>query len=295
MVQLTVIETIIMGIFHGLSEFFPLSSSGHLVFFQNIMNVDADKCMFLDTMLHISTLIAVIIYFREDVINIFREFKEMMVIIFANFLISIKRRSGDNSYTYIKVVNSSYKKLIIMILISTVVTAIIGILGQDCMMLARGSLLFTGICFIITSIILFIADRHEDGTQIVKKAKYSGSIFMGMAQGISVLPGLSRTAMTVSTGIFLGYNNKLAVKYSLLMSIPGILGSVIYRFIQYGGTGFDRGLIPGYLFSMAIAGVIAFFSIKVIMKFIRSKRYIIFSVYSLVMGIVTVIFSIVSN
>ena len=295
LVQLTVIETIIMGLLHGLSEFFPLSSSGHLVFFQHVMKLDADKCMFLDILLHISTLIAVIVYFREDVVSIFRELGQMMMRIFANFLVFIKKRSGDNRYTYFKVIDSSYKKLIIMISISTVITAIIGIIGQDMVMLARGSMLFTGICFIITSVILFLTDKHEDGTQVIRNAKYSGSIFVGMIQGVSVLPGLSRTASTITMGIYLGYNNKLAVKYSLLMSIPAILGSTVYRFAKYGGAGFDRGLIPGYFFSMVIAGVVAFFSIKLIMKFIKSKRYIIFAIYSHIVGIAAIIFSIVSS
>ena len=282
-----------MGLLHGLSEFFPLSSSGNMVFFQHVMKLDADKCMFLDTLLHISTLVAVIVFFREDVVNIFREFGKMMMTVFANLLVFIKKRSGDNRYTYFKVVNSSYKKLIIMIAVSTAITAILGILGQDIATVARGSLMFTGICFICTSVVLFLTDKHEDGTQVIRNAKYSGSIFMGMAQGVSVLPGLSRTGMTVSMGIFLGYNNKLAVKYSLLMSIPSMLGAVIYRFIRYGGTGFDRGLIPGYFFAMVIAGIVAFFSIKIIMKFIKSKRYIIYSAYSLLIGLASVIFSFV--
>lgn len=292
---MTVIETIIMGLLHGLSEFFPISSSGHLVFFQHARNLDPDKCMFLDILLHIATLIAVITYFREDVVNILKEFGKLCMRIFANFLVFLKKRSGDNRYTYFKVIDSSYKKLIIMISISTLITAIIGIIGQEMVMLARGSMVFTGICFIITSVILFLTDKHEDGTQVVKNAKYSGSIFLGMVQGISVLPGLSRTASTITMGIYLGYNNKLAVKYSLLMSIPAILGSTIYRFVKYGGTGFDRGLIPGYFFSMVIAGVVAFFSIKLIMKFIKSKRYIIFSVYSHIVGISAIIFAIVSS
>ena len=295
MVQLTVIETIIMGILHGLSEFFPLSSSGHMVFFQHIRNLETDKCIFLDTLLHISTLIAVIVYFREDVANIFRELGEMMMTVFANFLVFLKKRSGDERYTYFKVVNSSYKKLIIMMFISTAITGVLGIIGQDFAMIARSSLWLTGIFFILTSVMLFLTDKHEDGNQVIKTAKYSGSIFMGIAQGVSVLPGLSRTGSTVSMGILLGFNNKLAVKYSLLMSIPAVFASTIYRFINYGGTGFDRGLIPGYFFAMIIAGVIAFYSIKIIMKFIKSKRYIIFSAYSLVMGLAAIIFSIVSS
>lgn len=292
---MTIIKAILLGLIHGLSEFFPLSSSGHMALFGQIMKVDSDKGAFLDILLHIATLIAVIVFFHEDIFNMFREFGQMVKTVFANFLVFIYRIKGDDRYTYFKVINSSYKKLIIMIIISTIPTAILGIVGQDLSAIVRNSLTAVGVCFIVTSILLFLTDRHPDGSLRIKEAPYSGSIFLGIAQGVSVLPGLSRTGTTVSMGLFLGYNNKLAVKYSFIMSIPAMLGSIVYKFIHFNGVGFDRGMIPGYILAMAIAGIAGFFSIKLMFKFIRQKRYIGFSIYSLLIGIVAIVFSIVSS
>ncbi len=291
---MTVLKTIFLGLIHGLTEFLPLSSSGHMAFFSNAMKIDGSSADFLEILLHIATLAAVIIYFREDIVNMFREFGKMMMTVFANLLVFISKRKGDNRYTYFKVVNTAYKKLIIMIILSMIPTTILGIIGQDLVELAGGSLWFVGICFIITAALMFLTDRHEDGTLRIKEAPYSSGILMGIAQGVSILPGLSRTGSTIAMGIFLGYNNKLAVKYSFIMSIPAIFGSVIYKFIHCKGVGFSRGMIPGYFFAMVIAGVLGYFSIKLIMKFVQKKRYIGFSVYCLAMGIASIIFSIVS-
>lgn len=292
---MTVLKTIFLGLVHGLTEFLPLSSSGHMAFYRNVMKMDGNSGDFLDILLHIATLVAVVIFFREDIINMFREFGKMMMTIFANLLVFISKKRGDNRYTYFKVVNTAYKKLIIMIILSMIPTTILGIVGQDLAVLAGNSLWLVGICFIVTAALMFLTDRHEDGTLRIKEAPFSSGILMGIAQGVSILPGLSRTGSTIAMGIFLGYNNKLAVKYSFIMSIPAIFGSVVYKLIRYKGIGFDRGLIPGYFFAMVIAGVLGYFAIKLIMKFVQKKRYIGFSVYCLAMGIASIIFSIVSS
>lgn len=292
---MTILKSIFLGLIHGLTEFLPLSSSGHMAFYSNAFKIQNNGEVFLDILLHIATLVAVIVYFREDIVNMFREFGKMMMTIFANLLVFISKRRGDNRYTYFRVVNTSYKKLIIMIILSMIPTMMLGIVGQDLVLLAGNSLWVVGICFIITSALMFLTDRHDDGTLRIKDAPYSSGILMGVAQGVSVIPGLSRTGTTIAMGIFLGYNNKLAVKYSFIMSIPAILGSIVYKFIHFKGLGFDRGMIPGYFFAMVIAGVLGYFSIKVIMKFVQRKRYIGFSVYCLVMGIASIIFSIVSS
>ena len=292
---MTVLKALFLGLIHGFTEFFPLSSSGHMAFFGSILKADSEKVMFLDILLHIATMIAVIVFFRKDILNMFRELGQIFMTVFANLLVFISRRRGDNRYTYFKVINSSYKKLIVMITISTMVTAVLGIFGQELVSMAGSYLWTVGICFIISSVILFLSDRHCDGTLRIKEAQYSGGILMGAAQGIAVLPGITRTGAAISMGIFLGYNNKLAVKYSFIMSIPAVLGSTVYRLIKYRGAGFDRGLIPGYVFAMAAAGLGGYFSLKYMLKVVRRKKYLGFSVYCLLAGIAVIVFSIISS
>ena len=197
-----------------------MSSSGHLAIFGKILGTNLDSEIYFNVLLHFGTLIAIIIVFHEDIWHMIQEFFQMLLIIFANFIVFIKRRRGDTKYTYFKVVNSNYKKLVLMIIISTIPTGIIGLFGGDFIELATNTLWFVGICLIITSVLLMLADRKSDNTMKINKAKYSDAYFIGVAQGIATLPGISRSGATIATGMMLGFNKQLAIKYSFLMSIP---------------------------------------------------------------------------
>lgn len=288
---MNILKSILLGLVQGLTEFLPVSSSGHLAIFGKILGANLDSEIYFNVLLHLGTLIALIIVFHEDIWHMIQEFFQMLLIIFANFIIFIKRRRGDTKYTYFKVVNSNYKKLVLMIIISTIPTGIIGLLGGDFTELATNTLWFVGICLMITSGLLMLADKRSNNTMKINKAKYSDAYFIGVAQGVATLPGISRSGATIAAGMMLGFNKQLAIKYSFLMSIPAILGAVI---VELGGNKsvvFGSANLPGYILGTITAAISGYFAIKFMLKLIKNKSYKGFSIYCIAAGVVGIILS----
>lgn len=284
---MSILEAIFLGLIHGIAEIMPVGSSGHIILFNDIFN-NAGTELYYDIMLHLATLVAVIVAFREDIINMISEFADMSKRIFANFLVFIARKKGNTRYTYVKVINTAYKKLVVMVLISIIPTAILGILGQGMSGLVGSVLWIVGVCFIINGVMLFLMDRHPESMDRITDVPYSSGLLVGMAQGISVIPGISRTGTTISMGVFLGFNKKLAVKYSYIMSIPAILGQIIYKLINANGAKLTLSLLPGCIIGMIVAGVVGFFAIKIMLKLVLRKKYLGFAIYCLVIGLVAI-------
>ena len=287
-----ILKSIFLGLVQGATEFLPVSSSGHLAIFKHVFHMDLNSGVFFDVMLHLGTLIALIIVFREDIWGMIREFFGILQTLFANLLVFIMRKKGDTRYTYFKVVNSSYRKLVLMVLISTVPTGILGAVGSSVVEKASGQLWLVGIFLMITATLLFIADRHPRGTVRIKDATYSGAFILGIAQGIATMPGLSRSGTTIAAGILLGYNKKLAVKYSFIMSIPAVFGAIVFELKDIKSEVFGSANLPGYLLGTVAAGVVGFFCLKFMLKLVRSRKYIGFSIYCLVMGLLAIGYSI---
>lgn len=291
---MSILKAIFLGLIHGITEIVPVGSSGHIVLFNEIFK-NSEMELYYDIMLHLATLIAVMVAFREDLINMIFEFGDMFKRIFANFLVFLAKKKGDTRHTYVKVIDTSYKKLLIMVLISLVPTAILGILGQGIASLCASTLWAVGICFVINGVMLFLVDRHKESLDRVKDVPYSSGILVGMAQGVSVVPGISRTASTISMGIFLGFNKKLAVKYSFIMSIPAIVGQIVYKLINVDSKGITMSLLPGYIIGMIISGVVGFFAIRVMLKIVMRRKYFGFAIYCAVIGVVAILISLITK
>lgn len=290
---MNILKSIFLGLVQGATEFLPVSSSGHLAIFKKLFGVNLDSGIYFDVMLHFGTLIALVIVFHEDIWHMIQEFFQMIAIIFANFLVFIKRKRGDTRYTYFKVVNSNYKKLVLMILISTIPTGIIGIVGNDLMDRAADALWLVGICLMGTGALLFMADRHSDNTMKIKDANYSDAFFVGIAQGVATLPGLSRSGTTISVGMRLGFNKNLAVKYSFLMSVPAVLGAVVVKLKNLKGEAFGSSNLPGYILGTIAACVSGYFALRYLLKLVKNRNYRGFTIYCLAMGVFAIILGII--
>lgn len=288
---MNILKSILLGLVQGLTEFLPVSSSGHLAIFGKILGTNLDSEIYFNVLLHLGTLIAIIIVFHEDIWHMIQEFFQMLLIIFANFIVFIKRRRGDTKYTYFKVVNSNYKKLVLMIIISTIPTGLIGLLDRNFTELATNTLWFVGICLMITSGILMLADKKSDNTMKINKAKYSDAYFIGVAQGVATLPGISRSGATIATGMMLGFNKQLAIKYSFLMSIPAVLGAVIVELAGNRNVVFGSADLPGYVLGTITAAVSGYFAIKFMLRLIKNKSYKGFSIYCIIAGVAGIILS----
>ncbi len=257
-------QALILGFAQGLTEFLPVSSSGHLVFLQEVMGVELGGLeMFFDIMLHLGTLVAVCVIFRKDIIALFKK---------------------------------PYKTLLYLI-IATIPAGLAGVLLDDWInsVFYGGAFLAAG--FMITAAVLIATEYYAKHTKRVYPLGYRVSVSMGLAQVVALLPGISRSGSTIAAGTFAGGNRDDVAHFSFLMSIPVILGSFavslvkgiadgeIQQSFQIGGATFGWCVAVGFIAS-AISGL---FAIKIMLKAIKNANYKWFAVYLLALAVACII------
>ena len=272
------IQTILMGIVQGLSEFLPISSSAHLVFTSNFYKIfkgveilqETNQEVFLDIMLHLGTLIAVLIFFR----------KEIMTIIKALYL-GLKNKDFS----------SKDFKIGAYIVLGTIITVLIAFPLNEVAEFLVFKPAIVGILLILTGSLLLFSENWAKKYGNKKEISLKSSIFIAIAQGLAALPGFSRSGLTIATGLLSGSDRTTAARYSFLLSIPIILGaSMVYPLVKldfhevvtYNWTAIIAGTI--------VSGIVGYLCIKYFLKFVSKFSLAIFGYYCLVMGIVTAIF-----
>lgn len=272
------IQSILMGIVQGLSEFLPISSSAHLVFTSNFYKVfkgieileESNQEVFLDIMLHLGTLIAVLIFFRKEIWEILKA---------LYYGLKTKDYSSKEFKT------GAY------ILLGTVITVLIAYPLNE----VAGFLVFkpaiVGVLLIFTGALLLFSEAWAKRIAEKKEVGLKTSILMAIAQGLAALPGFSRSGLTIATGLLCGSDRTTAARYSFLLSIPIILGaSMVYPLVKldlaevitYNWTAIIVGTI--------VSGIVGYLCIKYFLKFVSKFSLGIFGYYCLIMGIITAIF-----
>ena len=244
---MSIFQAILLGILQGLTEFLPVSSSGHLAIIKNLLHINLDSGMLYDVLLHVATLIAICIVFFKDVVKLIVEFFLIIIDIFKNIGIFFGNLFGRRDEAYIQITHNSYRKFVVLIIVSTIPTGVIGYLMQDIAESAGAGMMVPGICLMISGGILLIADRTEKGRKKPKETTYLDAFTIGMCQGVAVLPGITRSGTSVTACLLLGLERKFAVKYSMIMSIPAILGALIPQLKDIGDVSFAAGEIAGYI------------------------------------------------
>ena len=271
------IQSILMGVVQGLSEFLPISSSAHLVFTSNFYKVfkgieiaqESNQEIFLDIMLHLGTLIAVLIFFRKDILNIIKALC-----------------NGFKNKEY----NTDFKTGI-YIIIGTFITVLIAYPLNE----IAGNLVFkpaiVGILLIFTGCLLLFSEYLSQKNKDKKEVKLKSSIFMAIAQGLAALPGFSRSGLTIATGLLSGLDRTTAARYSFLLSIPIILGaSMLYPLIKLDLQEVITYNWLAIIVGTVVSAIVGYLCIKYFMKFLSKFSLAIFGYYCLLMGIFTFIF-----
>lgn len=272
------VQSVLMGIIQGLSEFLPISSSAHLVFTSNFYKVfkgieivqDSNQEVFLDIMLHLGTLIAVLIFFRKEILEILKA-------LYFGF--------KNKNYSDINF------KLGLYILLGTFITVFIAYPLNEVAEFLVFSPAIVGILLIFTGLLLIISElwakKHKQKSGINLK----NSIFIAIAQGFAALPGFSRSGLTIATGLFSGLDRVKAAKYSFLLSIPIILGaSMVYPFVKLDFSEIAEYNWTAIIVGTIVSGIVGYLCIKYFLKFVGKFSLAIFGYYCLVAGIVTAIF-----
>lgn len=285
---MTILESILLGIVQGITEFLPVSSSGHLAILQNVFKVETNDSMLFDIMLHLGTLVAVFVVYRKDIWKMICEAIFMAADIFSNLRIWVLNKIHKTSLKYKKVVHNSYRKFVVLILVSTIPTGLIGVLGKDLISAASSTLLIPGICLWITGVLLLMADHAKEGKALPKNVSYKKGLLIGAAQGIATLPGISRSGTTITACILCGLDRKFAVKYSFILSIPAILGAAVLEIKDVIKEPIAISQIAIYSVGMIFAGAVGYICIKTMLLVVRNKKFKYFSWYCFAIGTVAV-------
>lgn len=283
-----------MGIIQGLTEFLPVSSSGHLALFQIVFHMNTDTGLLFSVLLHFGTLISIFVAFHKDVKKMICAAVLIIADSISNLVIFFHNRLWHEQEPYRKVVCTAYRKLVLLIFISTIPTAVIGFTNRDLVEMAETILIIPGICLILTGILLIVADRIPAGHRTPKHVTYTNAFIIGICQGIATLPGLSRSGTTITACLASGFDRRFAAKYSFLMSIPAVLGAAVLEIgsvikAQSSGTLHVSGTdIIYYLIGMVIAAVVGYISIKTMLVVVRKKKFMAFAIYCLLAGALSV-------
>lgn len=287
---MSLLESIIMGIIQGATEFLPVSSSGHLAIFKNMFHVNTDTGIMFDILLHFGTLVAIFIVYWKDIVELIVEGFTIIGLACCNVGRFFANLFSKEKKPYRKIIETEYRKFVMLVILSTLVTMVIALPFESKIENAGNTLLVPGFCLCITSVILFIADRVQKGNKGPAEATYKNSLFIGLAQGIATLPGISRSGSTITAGLACGFNREFAVKYSFIMSIPTILGACILQIPDLAGASLTGSEILNYVSGMIVAGVVGFLCIKVMLKSVKKNKFKGYSIYCLCAGVISVVY-----
>ena len=265
---MSLLQAILMGIIQGLTEFLPVSSSGHLALFKILFDVNTDTGILYDVLLHVGTLIAISLVYYRDILKLVVDGCCIIRDAGYNVIVFFRNKTGKEQMAYRRVINSSYRKFAMLIIVSTIPTGIIG--------------------YIATAVLLLIADHCKDGDKLPKNVTYTDAFSVGIAQGIATLPGLSRSGTTITACLLAGYQRNFAVKYSFLMSIPAILGALVLELKDATDLAVSGTEVVYYVIGMAVAAVVGYVCIKTMLVIVRKKKFTVFAIYCLLVGALSI-------
>ena len=266
------ISALVLGIIQGLTEFLPVSSSGHLVLGQNLFGFTEPEILF-DVVLHLGTLIAVFIVFYQEILGLVWECFSLPVLFFKKISLTEAWRDRPNL------------RMLVFIVAGSVPTGFIGLFFKDSFEALFGSTLAVGVALVFTGIVLLLTSMVKAPGRNLSRFRLLDALAVGLAQGLAITPGISRSGLTICTALFMGVDREIAARYSFLLSIPAILGALVlelhsiqpgeFKFVEFG-AGFIAALISGIL------------ALLFLLRIVKKGKMHYFGFYCLPLGIITI-------
>ena len=253
---MSVFEAIIIGLVQGLTEFLPISSSGHLVIFQKILNINSPGNL-IEVSAHLGTLLSIILIYKKDILALIASIKSLKT-----------------------------KKYILLIILATIPSVVFALISKSFILMLFESIKFVSVALIFTGVILFISGyaKHTD-----QKLNLSKGLMVGISQALAIIPGVSRSGMTISFAILFGISSKEAAKFSFMLAIPAIIGATILTLID---TKFDQ--VEDLIFPLILIAFIAFLSgylaLMFLIKILNAGKFYYFSFYCIFIGLISLLY-----
>jgi undecaprenyl-diphosphatase len=269
---MNLLEAIVLGIIQGLSEFLPISSTGHLTLAGKLMNLisseNPEHWTAFMAVIQLGTLFAVLIYFRNDLIHIAKDF----------LTDNLKRKSFSEQ--------SPNSKMGWYLILATIPVGVIGLSLKDIIegVLTKNLYVISG-SLIGLAIILAVAEKFGKFNRAQENIKWYDALLIGVAQSLALIPGSSRSGTTITAALFLGFNRETAARFSFLMSIPAVLASgllELYQSLEYIDSGAALNLIAATIAS----AIVGYISIEFLLRYLKKKSTMIFIVYRIAIGLI---------
>ena len=277
---MSLLSAILLGLIQGVTEFLPISSSGHLAIAENLLHMSGSSEVpgFFDVLLHLGTLVAVFIAYWSDI-------REMVIELFYGVRDLAQRSTPTPA--------PPARRLILLIIVGTLpLFAVLPI--KDAVESLSGNMYFVAGALLVTGCLLFASDRVRPGRKTEKSATLLDVLLVGVAQAIATCPGISRSGTTITAGCFVGFDRRFAVRYSFLMSIPAILGANILS-LKDAVTDIIWADVPVYLVAVAVAAAVGYVCIRLLKMIADKGKFGFFAYYCWAVGIVTLILTLVQK
>ena len=278
---MTASQAMLLGLIQGLTEFLPVSSSGHLSIFQNLfgMSKDGTSNVLFNVLLHLATLVSVCVAYRSDL--------QKIVADCLGFARSVRHpEPGAERRRY------PGARLLMMIVLGTLPLVLILPIHKQIEKL-NDSTVFIGIALVLTGAMLWVSDRMPRGRKKGSSMGVWDALLVGVSQAIATVPGLSRSGTTISAGIVTGLDRQFAVKYSFLLSIPAVLGANLLSLIDAIEEGIDWASVPACLLGMLVAMVVGYCAIILLRWIVHRGKFGYFAYYCAFAGVLTLILTLI--
>lgn len=259
---MTILQGVILGIVQGISEFLPISSSGHLALFQNLFGIESEENLTFSVILHLGTLIPVLIVYRE---------------------------------TLWELIKKPFQKLTYLIVVATIPTVVVALLFKDFVENLAGNISFLGFGFMATGILLLISDKLSEGEKSVEDiddgeevtVTFKDAIIIGTMQSIAITPSISRSGSTIIGALFCGLTRKSAAKFSFLMSIPAICGAAALMILDFvkGDVLIENIAVAPAVCGFFAAAISGYLAIKFMLELIKKCKLQYFAYYLMALSI----------
>jgi len=272
-------EAIILGIIQGLTEFLPVSSSGHLVIFQRLFGLKEAE-LFFDVCLHLGTLLAVMAVFRKEIKNMIAA------------LMRLVSAAGSAKTIRQKIESDGDLKMALLIVIGSMPTAVLGLSFRSIADRLFASTFIVGLMLMLTGLLLWLTRRSTSRNTPSGPDRFTpaNACIIGIVQGLAIIPGISRSGSTISAGLLLGIQRETAARYSFLLSIPAIIGAGLLSFKE----GFSRWdpAIGVAVAGAAASAVVGYGALITLLHVVKKGRLYFFAPYCWLVGILAIVFSI---
>ena len=269
---MTILQAIILGIVQGLTEFLPVSSSGHLVLVEHLLRVPPTTDIAFEVFVHFGTLASVVVVLWNDIVQMVRS----LFIAFRGLHVATQYRENE------------YFRLGVFIVLGSIPAAVIGLRFEDSVSAAFTDPKLVAVMLVLTGLILFLTRLASQPSG--KRIGIISALIIGMAQAFAIIPGISRSGSTISMGMYLRISPLQAARFSFLLSVPVIAGATLLKTKEI----FENGFSIDYFLPIFIGTVVSFgsgyFAIKFLLRIVEKGKFSVFAYYCLFVGTIGIIF-----